>query len=167
MAKTIKGLEIELTNKIRARAQPYLKHLNHVGMYVGIRDDKQNAMLGAIHNFGTFGFPNIPARPWLDAMLDDVPTITKSHAQDMRKYLSRITEIRGHPEVPFRDAEKFAAGIAKKMYDHVMQTIKAGIAPELKPATVARKAGLGEPSTPLVATGSFVDAIDYGVWKDD
>lgn len=168
MARPFKGIEVYIGEKVRERANPYLKRLNKQGAFVGIIGDSRNAMLGAIHQFGSIS-RDIPARPWLDAVIEnDVKTITPGPRQDIVKLLTDVTRAKMYYSMePLRNADGFLTSISKEMYERVIATIEAGIKPDLADSTLRQRLADKHYGPPLVDTGEFKDAITYGVWKED
>jgi hypothetical protein len=126
-----------------------------------------NSALGYIHEHGA-PEANLPARPFL------VPGVAKVHQNTARRLRAAgAAALDGKPAVVLR--EMAAAG--QEAVNSVQATIRAGIPPPLKPATVKarqrrskgskyrRKAAVASQTTPLIDTGQLLRSITYVMRK--
>jgi hypothetical protein len=152
-----------------------IKELNSTRVLVGIPADKAgrhdgpvtNAALGYIHENGA-PESGIPARPFL------VPGVARV-ATDTATSLGQAgtAALEGRPQV----VRKILMATGQRAVNSVQATIRAGIPPPLKPATVAgrrkrsrgssyrRKATTAADTTPLIDTGQLLRSITYVLRK--
>lgn len=106
--------------------------------------------VGDVATIHEFGLGNNPERSFVRAFADEI----KGEANDVEARLVGEAIVRRGGNV--EDAlEKFGLWLVGKMQER----IRGGIAPELDPATVARKGS----STPLIDTGQLVSSITHKV----
>lgn len=125
-----------------------------VQLAVGVLTDEQHegsklsvAEIGEVHELG---LGNAPARPWLRPVVD-------GRASHIKAYEQRIAEAVVQGKVT-PEAGMNLLGL--ELVGMIKARIQAGIAPELKPATIARKGGK---ATPLIYTSQFIGSITHKV----
>lgn len=122
--------------------------------------DFGNAAIGYISENGS-PVKNIPARPWL------VPGVRKA-APDIANILKQAAVLATkRPELATSDirrekvVEPMLIKAGEAAVGAVTQRILGGIPPALKAATIAKRKGHTQGTTPLVDTGEFLHAITY------
>lgn len=103
-----------------------------------------NAQLGAIHEFGL----GVPQRSFLRAWVDE----------NQRGWLAAMKQLALRA---LYGREAWENRFGQYAVDGIKARMRAGIAPELQAATIARKAS-GNP-TPLLDTEQLINAIEYEV----
>ena len=126
-----------------------------------VRDDGgSNAMIGAVHEFGT---SRIPERSFLRATVDTDKTVI-TFAQQQAAKVAQGQET----------AAKAGERIGIMTADRVKRRIRSHIPPPLSPKTVERKlakgshgGGLaskaGDAAAPLIDSGQLINSINYEV----
>lgn len=125
-----------------------------VQLAVGVLTDQAHegsklsvAEIGEVHELG---LGNVPPRPWLRPVVD-------GRASHIKAYEQRIAEavVQGKvtPEAGMNLLGLELVGMVKARIQH-------GIAPQLQPATIARKGGK---ATPLIYTSQFIGLITHKV----
>lgn len=140
--KTIGGEKWKATlEKYVADGTPMVK--------VGIQEgNAETAGIAAIHEFGAPG-AGIPARSFM-----------RSTLAEKQKAWAKIAAVRLKAHLDdIREALEVVGAVAAQ---DIQDKIKAGIAPEVKPATIRGRSVSKEP-TPLIDTGNLLKSISYEV----
>lgn len=115
-------------------------------------DDLTNAELAIVHEYGT---SSIPARPFIG------PTAEKKQ-ESWYKLLGGLTKKVDFTNPNIDDIKDALDAVGMRMASDIKQTIRNGLSPALKPATIARKGS----SKPLIDSGQLVNSITHKVTKE-
>lgn len=125
-----------------------------VQLAMGVLNDQQHEgstkSVGEIGEIHELGLGNAPARPWLRPVVD-------GRASHIKAYEQRIAEAVVQGKVT---PEQGMNALGLELVGMVKVRIQHGIAPQLKPATIARKGGK---ATPLIYTSQFIGSITHKV----
>lgn len=127
-----------------------------MGVEVGVRGEDAQREGGGPSNveiaeFHEFGLGNNPERSFIRATIDNNVLVYRLLVKGLAKKVYRL-------KMTERDALTI---LGMKVKSDIQKRIREGIAPELKPATKARKGG--KKDTPLIDTAQLIRAITFHV----
>lgn len=143
-------------NNLRKKMEKAAKGLGvKAGVQEGsnrVGDELSNAELAIVHEYGT---SNIPARPFIG------PTANKKQ-ESWYKLLGALTKKLDFTNPNIDDIRDALDAVGMRMAADIKQTVRDGLSPPLKPATIARKGS----SKPLIDSGQLVNSITHKVTKE-
>lgn len=117
----------------------------------GVTNTRPGSKFSKRHDDAHWGIEVVPARSFIRTPVDE-------GMDSINRVKNRVLEQILDGKMSIKDGlDAIGVQLTKLMKNAIVR----GIEPELRPSTLAGKRALGQPDTPLVATGFMFDHIDY------